>query len=404
MSAKTSSKSPSILIVDDEEMVLSSLKGVFTLQTDYDVLTTTTPQTALEQAERQPIDVVISDFLMPEMNGIELLKRIKQLQPETVRLLLTGYADKENAIKAINEVGLYHYLEKPWDNEALLNIVRNGLEQKSLRRELSTKIQELDSLLNRHGELEEKHQFLERELEMAAKVQQSLLPTEFPNVGGFRFANLYEPCEAIGGDFFDIVATGDGHDSAVLLVADVVGHGIQAALTTMLLKGVFRESASDIDHPVDLLSEMNRRLHAVFPGGMYAAAAVFYLSSGSSEIPFSNAGLPYPFVLRANDGRVDEIVIAGPPLGLFESGVLDYECRTIVAGDGDVIIAGSDGIGSIARDDGAMFEDEALRNVLRELTGSDGETVIREMMKRAREFGKNEPLPDDVNLVAVTRT
>ena len=113
---------PSILIVDDEEMVLSSLRGVFTLQTDYDVHEASTPKEALSPVGRARVDVVISDFLMPEMKGIELLKEIKLLQPAAIRLLLTGYADKENAIKAINEVGLYHYLEKPWDNDALLNI------------------------------------------------------------------------------------------------------------------------------------------------------------------------------------------------------------------------------------------------------------------------------------------
>jgi serine phosphatase RsbU (regulator of sigma subunit) len=398
-----SSKTPSILIVDDEDMVLSSLRGVFMLQTDYDIHEANTPKKAIAELERTPIDVVISDFLMPEMNGIELLKEVKNLQPDAARLLLTGYADKENAIKAINEVGIYHYLEKPWDNDALLNIVRNALEEKGLKRELATKVRELDALLSQHGKLEAKHRFLENELEMAAKVQRSLLPTEFPAVSGFRFANLYEPCEAIGGDFFDIVAKGADDDTAVLLVADVIGHGVQAALSTMLLKSVFQESASDIDHPVELLNEMNRRLHAVLPSGMNAAAAVFYLSSSSPEIAFANAGLPYPFVLRADEERVDEIVLAGPPLGLFETGLIPYECRTIVLGNADVMLVGSDGIGSIVGDGGAMFEDDELRRVLAELTGNDGKVVIDKAMQRALEFGGDRPLPDDVNLVSVTR-
>jgi YesN/AraC family two-component response regulator len=101
-----------VLIVDDEEMVLSSLRGVFTLSTDYRLLMETDPRKALEVLPRTPVDLVISDFLMPQMNGIEFLKEVKKLQPETIRVLLTGYADKENAIKAINDVGLYHYLWK----------------------------------------------------------------------------------------------------------------------------------------------------------------------------------------------------------------------------------------------------------------------------------------------------
>jgi len=148
---------------------------------------------------------------------------------------------------------------------------------------------------------------------------------------------------------------------------------------------------------------MNRRLNAVLPTGMYAAAATFAIRARSEEIGFANAGLPYPFVLR-KAGRLDEIVLSGPPLGLFESDVIPFESRTIVAGSGDVLFVGSDGIGSIDNGEGALFEDQELRSVLAGLTGHDGETVIRETMKRALAFGNEAPLPDDVNLVAVTRS
>ena len=135
-----SERAPSILIVDDEEMVLTSLRSVFALQTDYQVHQAGDGKRALETMARVQVDLVISDFLMPDMNGIEFLKEAKGLQPDSVRILLTGYADKENAIKAINEVGLYHYLEKPWDNDALLNIEavevgKSDVEHQATRRE-----------------------------------------------------------------------------------------------------------------------------------------------------------------------------------------------------------------------------------------------------------------------------
>jgi sigma-B regulation protein RsbU (phosphoserine phosphatase) len=374
-------------------MVLSSLRGLFTLQTSYEVLEAEDPRKALDDLSRTPVDLVISDFLMPQMNGIEFLQEARKLQPEAIRVLLTGYADKENAIKAINDVGLYHYLEKPWDNEALLSIVRNGLKEKSLRQKLAEKVRELDALAS-------EHQALSRELEMAARVQQNLLPRDFPKVPGFRFANLYRPSASIGGDFYDLVPIDSG---AVLLVSDVIGHGVQAALSTMLLKGVFREAAASERRPVALLEEMNRRLHAVLPTGMYAAAAVFTLRADSDDIDFANAGLPYPFVLR-QAGRLDEIPLAGPPLGLFENGAIPFEARSIVASPGDVVLVGSDGIGSIQNEEGDLFEDEELRRVLGELAGKDGETVIHETMRRATAFGREAPLPDDVNLVAITRS
>ena len=111
-----SDRTPVLLIVDDEEMVLTSLRSFLMLETEYELLTFTSSTEALEAAKTQTIDLVVSDYLMPDMTGIELLLGLKKLQPYATRILLTGYADKENAIKAINEVGLYQYVEKPWDN------------------------------------------------------------------------------------------------------------------------------------------------------------------------------------------------------------------------------------------------------------------------------------------------
>jgi DNA-binding NtrC family response regulator len=133
-----------VLIVDDEEMVTTSLSTLFMLETEYNVLTLNSPSEAVEELETEEVDLVISDYLMPgDMNGVEFLMEVKRLQPDAIRILLTAYADKENAIKAINEVGLYQYVEKPWDNDALLLLVRNGLMHGRLWKQLTAKTQEL---------------------------------------------------------------------------------------------------------------------------------------------------------------------------------------------------------------------------------------------------------------------
>jgi len=135
---------PTVLIVDDEEMVTISLRNLFRLQSNYQIITYTSPKEALAAAGNGAADLVITDYLMPEMDGITFLSRFKEVQPQAIRVLLTGYADKENAIRAINSVGLYQYLEKPWDNDKLLMIVKNGLEKRALLRTLEIKIAELD--------------------------------------------------------------------------------------------------------------------------------------------------------------------------------------------------------------------------------------------------------------------
>ncbi len=143
-------ESPVIVLVDDEDMVVTSIKSFLTLETDYEVVGFTTPAEALSYIESHRVDVVVSDYLMPNMDGISLLAKVKDIQPEATRILLTGYADKENAIKAINDVGLYQYIEKPWENDDLKIVLRNGLEKRLLMKRLEDKIAEVNKA---HGEL-----------------------------------------------------------------------------------------------------------------------------------------------------------------------------------------------------------------------------------------------------------
>ena len=135
---------PNVVIVDDEQLVLSSLKSFLSLETDYNIHTFLSANEAIKFIGDNDTDLVVSDYLMPEMDGISFLSKVRELKPEIPRIILTGYADKENAIKAINEVGLFHYIEKPWNNDDILIIFRNGLEKQRLIKDLQKKIREVD--------------------------------------------------------------------------------------------------------------------------------------------------------------------------------------------------------------------------------------------------------------------
>ena len=144
-----------IVIVDDEELVLASLSAFLNLETSYRTVTFTSVKAALQYVQDHEVDLVIADFLMPEMDGISFLSRVRELKPTVPRIILTGYADKENAIKAINEVGLFQYIEKPWENEDLRIIIRNGLERTQLMKKLQEKIGEINRA---NAELQTLHQ------------------------------------------------------------------------------------------------------------------------------------------------------------------------------------------------------------------------------------------------------
>ena len=127
-----------ILLLDDDPEVIASLGSLLNMETDYHVLTFISADEAAEAIETYEIDLAIVDYLMPgAMDGVDFLIALRKRQPYSIRMILTAYADKENAIKAINEVGLYKYLEKPWDNQELLRIVSEGLEKRALLKQLT---------------------------------------------------------------------------------------------------------------------------------------------------------------------------------------------------------------------------------------------------------------------------
>lgn len=242
---------------------------------------------------------------------------------------------------------------------------------------------------------------LEEQVERAARVQRSLLPDLSVPQGEFRFATIYRPCEALGGDFYDLVRF---RHRATLMVADVMGHGIEAALTTMVLKVVFQETAVTICHPRKLLAEMNARLHALVPPKVFVAAGIASINLNSSELRFANAGLPHPFILRARPRRVEEVGLNGRPLGLFgDRRRASYEVSSLSLAPGDVFLIASDGLGSITTDEDEAFEDGRLRESLCRVAGHEGKEVIDGLMKEAARFCNGELPPDDINLVAITR-
>ena len=151
---ESSVQKETIVLVDDEDMVLTSLRSILSLETEYEVITFTSAGEALKYVTDNSVDLVISDYLMPEMDGISFLAQVREVKPEIPRIILTGYADKENAIKAINEVGLFQYIEKPWDNDDLMLIIRNGIEKQKLLKQLREKISEIN---NAYGDLQSMH-------------------------------------------------------------------------------------------------------------------------------------------------------------------------------------------------------------------------------------------------------
>jgi FixJ family two-component response regulator len=140
----TSSSPPKVLVVDDEEAILETM--YFTFMDEYEVITTTNARKALKLLDdHAPVAVIITDQRMPEINGVELLAQVVESHPDTVRIMLTGFADADATIQAINDGHIYAYINKPWEPEELKRVVRRAVEHHELTRENLRLVAELIS-------------------------------------------------------------------------------------------------------------------------------------------------------------------------------------------------------------------------------------------------------------------
>lgn len=141
-----------VLVIDDEPIILSTLAAFLELEGYAQVDCFSDGREALAHFGRHGANVILCDYLMPGMDGVDVLARARDLDPRVPRILLTGYADKDAAIRAINEVGLFQYLEKPWSNDDLRLVLRNALERHCLLCCIGDRSSELEVA---HGHLDE---------------------------------------------------------------------------------------------------------------------------------------------------------------------------------------------------------------------------------------------------------
>jgi serine phosphatase RsbU (regulator of sigma subunit) len=393
-----SNRAPTIAVVDDEEVVTRTIATFLGLETDYDVHTFQSPAAALEAMDRTHADLVISDFLMPEMNGLEFLAEVKRRYPETVRILLTGYADKESAIRAINEVEIFQYIEKPWDNDQLAMVIRNGLRNRSLSHELGTRIDELDRTVRRHERLSQQHERLKEELVLARRVQQTLLP-QLGADGRLRFSASYRPALEVGGDFYDVIELSGGRRAA--FVADATGHGVQAALSTTLLKSTFTRFAGTEASAAGMLRDMNRALHDVLPSEIFVAATLATIDPATGTLCVTNGGGPHPFHLpRA--GGVRRVPSNGLFLGAVEPSLYEPGDEIEVTLEpGDRVVFYTDGLTEIENDDGADFGDGTILDALDSMADAALEDIGGGLLSRADAHAREDHEWDDVTILAM---
>ena len=312
---------PRVLIADDQPDVLESLRLLLGPE-GFRTEAVTTPDQVVASLERGRIDLLLMDLNYTRdttsgAEGLSLVDRIQRVQPMLPIVAMTGWSTVELAVEAMRK-GVRHFVQKPWDNDALVALVRTEVEHGRTRR---------------HTARRER-----REIEEARVVQRSLLPHSLPVLPGIELAVHWQPASGVGGDAFDVVLL-DARRLAIS-IADVSGKGLPAALLMSNMQGTIRAVAAAAD-PAEICTHVNGVLVGQIPEGRFITLVLAMFDPTTRHIIYTNAGHNQPVHIR-RDGSAARLDRGGPVLGVLAEA--RYELGSLTLEPGDRLIFFTDGI------------------------------------------------------------
>jgi len=241
------------------------------------------------------------------------------------------------------------------------------------------------------------HERIEQELRTAQVIQRTFLPKDIPTLAGWQLATCYQPAREVGGDFYDFISLPDGQLG--LVIGDVTGKGIPAALMMTATRTMLRAVAPACATPGDVLARVNELLRADIPAGMFVTCFYAMLNPVSGRLRFANAGQDQP-LLRHGIGAVEELRATVMPLGLLPS--TQYEEGVVALTVGDSLLFYSDGLVEAHNPQREMFDLPRLRQLVGEQPG--GAPLIAALLAALATFtGPTWEQEDDVTLVTLQR-
>ncbi len=285
-----------VLLVDDAPANIQIVNSI--LKDIYKIRIATSGAKALELVKvAPPPDLILLDVMMPEMDGYEVCTRLK-LDPTTRDIpviFLTGQTEVEDETRGF-EVGAVDYIHKPFSPAVVKARVHTHLVLRGIREQLA------QQLLT-----------IQKELETARQIQLSILPSEIPKIEGLDIAARYIPMTSVAGDFYDFIVVDEKHIG--VLVADVSGHGMPAALIASMLKIALSAQAAHAADPAQVLLGLNQALCGKFQHH-FVTAAYLYFDMQKGTLTYAGAGHP-PLLLSGGSEGVRSIEENGLFLGKF---------------------------------------------------------------------------------------
>jgi len=376
-------RSARVLVVDDDPAMLRTVERI--LSPRHEVLGCASGEEAIEAIRRAPFDVAIVDVRMPGLDGFEVTRAIRGLRPRTEVILVTGSVTDldDKLVKAIEERAFY-FITKPFSKTVLTSLVSWCLDMQRLA-------EERDDLIHR----------LTEDLERARRFQRALLPQGLPkNFGTVRAASAWVSTESLGGDLYDIVPLAG--DRLFLIVADVAGHGVAAALLVGMIKTAIGRGLQDLmgQGRIDLIPAASAVLDILAPLNTARVVTAFF---GVVDVPgralhYVNAGHPPAALWKP--GSAPRLLSATTPLLSYGIGLGPQPNATVPFTTGDRLAIYSDGLYEVRDPSGNEFGRERLVRVLTEGRGSI-EQIVESAMQQTKTHAAGRPPEDDLTLLVV---
>lgn len=367
-----------ILIVDDVKANVDVL--VDALRDEYKLSVAMDGGAALKQVDKNPPDLVLLDIVMPGINGYEVCRRLRESDRtrDIPVMFLSSLEDVQNKARGF-EMGANDYLTKPFEI----------LEVKARVR----------SLLKAKAYADAVREAMERDLSIAREIQMGILPSDLSPCTkgtGLDICASMEPAKQVGGDLYEVLRVGDGH--VVVVVGDVSGKGIPAALFMAVTMTLVRSLARSLPRPDEILRRLNEELVTQNPRGMYVTMACLVFDLREGTVTGASAG-HNALLLVGPEGPRPVFPSSGMVAGLFPD--RPFTSSTLYMAPGETLVLFTDGITDALSASGETYGDDRLMGVLARHRGSDAAGMVSAVLESVRAFAAGAPQFDDMTLVAV---
>ena len=330
------------------------------------------------------IDMVLSDINMPKMDGLTLLAQMPSVDPNLRAVIISAYGDMKNIRTAMNR-GAFDFITKPLDFDDLRVTIDRTLRHLAEWREAVSARDKLVSLQN--------------ELDVANKMQQSILPTDFPaNIHMGTYGNM-EPARNVGGDFFDIIRLDAGQIG--LAIADVSDKGVPAALFMMSCRTLLKGAAIGSHDPGEALTMVNDLVQERNDAGMFVTLFYAVYDPSSGRLTYANGGHDSPLVIHTDGSSVRIPSTDGIALGVVPG--LEYNQNSVTLSPNDTLVLYTDGVTEAMNSQGEQFGMERLTQIFKNGPPMDPKDVAQAVLDAVKEFAGDNSQSDDITCLILHR-